>query len=434
MAVEGDAHRYEAVEGLRAVAALLVLITHVAYWTGYVNSGFMGGVASRGDLGVAVFFVLSGFLLTKPWLDAAFSGRSSPSIRRYAVHRAARLLPAYYLALAAVLVTAGLTDPIDDTDPSVDAGSVVAHGLLAQGYVGPLFSTFSQTWSLTTEVTFYLLLPVLAGLAAGAVRRHGPRGGLVRVALSCAAVVAIGLIVTGLAGAEVLPESDKVALSALGHSAWFATGVAVACLTSADRADQPPVPHHPAIQLIRSSPNLLMATAGILLLVAITPIAGPRGFAEVPTANAVVKELLYALIAATALLATLSRDEHGFFRVLATPAMRFLGRISYGIFLWHLVVIQWWYSWSDWRIFAGHFWTVLVIALAGSVFVATLSYLFLERPLMSRARRYQGPGKHGDHGQTEQLREVSAELVPVDPVEGKEQGAGHQQEREHNPG
>src|SRR5688572_16339952 len=91
--------RYGAVEGLRAAAALLVVLTHVAYWTGYVNAGFLGGLASRGDLGVAVFFVLSGFLLSRPWLEAAFRGDPAPDARRYAVHRAARLLPGYYLAL-----------------------------------------------------------------------------------------------------------------------------------------------------------------------------------------------------------------------------------------------------------------------------------------------------------------------------------------------
>ena len=97
MTIEGATTRYAAVEGLRAVAALLVVLTHVAYWTGYVDAGFLGGLASRGDLGVAVFFVLSGFLLSRPWLEAAFRG--DPCAARRSLRRppglaaAPRLLP-----------------------------------------------------------------------------------------------------------------------------------------------------------------------------------------------------------------------------------------------------------------------------------------------------------------------------------------------------
>src|SRR5687768_2406009 len=150
MTIEGATTRYPAVEGLRAVAALLVVLTHVAYWTGYVNAGFLGGLASRGDLGVAVFFVLSGFLLSRPWLEAALRGGPPPGLRRYAVHRAARLLPAYYLALVGVLLTSVLTTPVDGRDVDLTDSSLVSHLLLAQGITGPLLSTFSQTWSLTT--------------------------------------------------------------------------------------------------------------------------------------------------------------------------------------------------------------------------------------------------------------------------------------------
>ena len=408
MALEAGSQRYGAVEGLRAVAALLVLTTHVAYWTGFVNSGFLGGLAARGDLGVAVFFVLSGFLLSTPWLEAAFADRPPPGLRRYAVHRAARLLPAYYLALAAVLLTAVLSGPVDGSEVPLDPQSVTSHLLLAQAYVGPLFSTFSQTWSLTTELTFYLLLPAVAGLAGGVVSKHGPSRGLARVLLWCLAVGVVGLVATGVAAAEVVPHHDRVALSALGHAAWFAAGIAIGCFVSAERSGKVPALERPVIVLLRTSPGLLAAAAGVLLLVTITPLAGPRGFAELSVADAVAKELLYTLVAATALLSTVSRDADTSPALgpLDNPYMRYLGRISYGIFLWHLLVIQWWYSLTGWTLFTGRFWPVLALTTAGAVSVASLSYLLVERQVISRARQYQRPRQHGDRNEAEELREV----------------------------
>ena len=107
-----------ALDGLRAVAAGAVLLTHVAFRTGQTQAGAGGAVLARFDAGVAVFFVLSGFLLypaTRP-------------LGRYALRRAARILPAYWVLLAAVTV----------------AGSVpAAYWWLGQGYgtdplTGPL--------------------------------------------------------------------------------------------------------------------------------------------------------------------------------------------------------------------------------------------------------------------------------------------------------
>jgi peptidoglycan/LPS O-acetylase OafA/YrhL len=412
VALESGRHRYDAVEGLRAVAAFLVVTTHVAYWTGFVHAGFLGGLAARGDLGVAVFFVLSGFLLSRPWLSAAFEKRPGPSVRRYSVHRAARLLPAYYLALAAVLLTASLIEPLDDVEPPVTLESVTAHLLLAQAYFGPLFSTFSQTWSLTTEVAFYVLLPALGMFAMHAVRHQPPSTSLRRVLTGCLGGLLFGLLVTGLAAGDVLPFSNRVALSVLGHAGWFAMGVGVAAMIAAERAGRAPLLRHPAYQLLRTSPNLLAAAAGILILIAVTPVAGPREFVDVPSINAVVKELLYALIATAMLLAALSRDAGSsvVLRVLSSPSVRFLGRISYGVFLWHLVVIQWLYAMTGWGLFTGGFWFVLATTTAVTVAVASASYFLLEQRVLSWARAYQSPRESAHSNQSEELGDIAPQL------------------------
>lgn len=86
-------HRVASLTGVRALAALLVLGTHAAYTTGKYTHGFVGLVYSRLEIGVPIFFVLSGYLLFGPWVRAAASGGTGPSVRRYAWHRVRRIMP-----------------------------------------------------------------------------------------------------------------------------------------------------------------------------------------------------------------------------------------------------------------------------------------------------------------------------------------------------
>src|SRR5690349_10579229 len=79
--------RDPALAGLRAIAALFVVATHAAFATGYLNHGYLGAMYSRLEIGVAIFFVLSGFLLFRPWVRAAAGGTAPPSVRRYGRRR-----------------------------------------------------------------------------------------------------------------------------------------------------------------------------------------------------------------------------------------------------------------------------------------------------------------------------------------------------------
>src|SRR5215468_539712 len=88
------ADRVASLTGIRAVAALLVMGTHAAYTTGKYTHGYLGLVYSRMEIGVPIFFVLSGFLLFAPWVKAAASGGAPPSVARYAWHRVRRIMPA----------------------------------------------------------------------------------------------------------------------------------------------------------------------------------------------------------------------------------------------------------------------------------------------------------------------------------------------------
>src|SRR5664279_2258570 len=121
--------RLPALDGVRAAAALAVLTTHVAFQTASVARGPFGALQGRLDCGVAVFFALSGFLLARPWILG-----TSPTTAQYFLCRAARILPAYWLAMVVAVIA-------DSPQPNI----IVAHGWLGQVYTGQLLNDFSQT-------------------------------------------------------------------------------------------------------------------------------------------------------------------------------------------------------------------------------------------------------------------------------------------------
>ena len=167
------------VESLRALAALCVVATHVfivaqvaASTSGVVTHAFQAGA-----YGVYFFFVLSGYLLFRPFVRRLVDGRGELSLRHYAINRALRILPLYYVVVAVLLalhVNGGRPD------------QWWRFALFAENYsAGTVLRADSPIWSLAVEVHFYVVLPLVA-LAVGWVAR----GSRARAALG---VVALGL-------------------------------------------------------------------------------------------------------------------------------------------------------------------------------------------------------------------------------------------------
>ena len=371
---------------LRALAAWLVLLSHVAFWTGAVADGVLGGLAVRGELGVAVFFALSAFLLSAPFVRRGLSLPAAWHAETYLLRRAARILPAYLLALLAVVVAAAVIGGAAAT--VLDGPTVLVHLVIGQGWTGRTFQSFTQTWSLTTEVTFYLVLPVAALVLAPLMKGASPAASARRMLGLCAAVAVGGLLTQGLAALVDDPRWGGVlATSAAGHAAWFALGAAIRVLVEAERAGTP-VSTRPWIEALRTSPGTLLVLAGVLWLVVATPVAGPRGLDPASAAEAVAAEVLYGLVAGCLLLATLTR---GLNDVLVTSAVagpaRWLGDISYAVFLWHVLVLQVTFAVLDLRLFSAPFAPTLVLVTVVSVGLAHLSWTLVERPVLARVHR-----------------------------------------------
>ena len=155
-------------DGLRAIAALLVVVDHVGQASGFTGRSSLGRFTARGEIGVSVFFLISGFLLYRPFAAAALAGRPGPNVRSYLVRRVLRIVPLYWVALVVNYLFTGWK--------SVHGVSgFLENAFFLQVYSRHwVFHGITQAWSLCIEVTFYLALP----LWAVAMRRLDRRRGL----------------------------------------------------------------------------------------------------------------------------------------------------------------------------------------------------------------------------------------------------------------
>lgn len=317
--------RVAALTGVRAVAALTVMGTHAAYGTGLLSHGYLGLLSARLEIGVAIFFVLSGLLLFRPWVRAAAAGDAPPSVRRYGRNRFRRIVPAYVVT---VLLVYGVYElrPVDPNPGHTWAG-LWRNLTLTQIYSGDYFITYlhqglSQMWSLAVEVAFYAVLPLLAYLLLVLLCRRRFRPVLLLTGLGALAAVSPAWLVA-LHTTDWLPVG---AASWLPHYlAWFVGGMMLAVLSVMD---------------VRCYALAVLPLALACYLVVATPIAGETMALTLDLPQDVAKTVLYAVIA-TLVVAPLALGDSGWYsRLLASRPMVWLGGISYEIFLLHVVVMD----------------------------------------------------------------------------------------------
>ena len=362
-------HKLLALDGIRGVAILLVLIFHFTAWASERVATSLERATDIGQMGVDLFFVLSGFLITGILADAR--GSQGYFVNFYA-RRSLRIFPLYYAVIGLVVFGGPLLAPHNDKLAEVTAQQGWLWGYtvnVAEAIDNKwTFYGMNHFWSLDVEEQFYLVWPFLVALLAPA-----------RMARLCLVMIVFAL---GL----------RLWLTIDGH--WLASYALMPC-----RMDELAAGGYAAL-LLRASPDpaRLMRPAAavtigctVLTIFLLSPAA-----AWLPNAAVLLPTLLSGLFAGAHLVAVLQPARRVFRTALESSWLRLFGRYSYGLYVIHhplrqlfeylfppITLAAWFHSPG---LGAAAF-TLLSVTL--SLGMAMLSFHLFESPLLSLKRHFE---------------------------------------------
>lgn len=342
-----------ALDGLRALAVMAVLLYHSGI--GWLPGGF---------LGVEVFFVISGYLITSMLLgERQASGRVS--LRMFWARRARRLLPAVFALVLAVLTYSAIFLPNEVAELRWDA-------LAAAGYVSNWYqilhnesyfeslgrpSLLRHLWSLAVEEQFYVVWPVFFALVLGQIRRRYAIASVIALAAASATFMAVRY--------EPYADPSRIYYGTDTRAAGLLLGAALAFLWMPGRVPEG----------IVGATRRTASTFGFL------------GIAGIVVSTVAISEsdrFLYqggffvvALLTALAISAAVRPGAHGLHRVLGWRPVVWIGLRSYSIYLWHWPVFMVTRPHADIALDGV---PLLVLRLIIALALAELSYRFVETP------------------------------------------------------
>lgn len=373
--------RFPLTVGMRGIPAIAIIVGHAWFFTG----GFGGFTESlpnrmmvRMDGLVALFFLLSAFLLYRPMIAHRSGGPAAPRVGDYARRRFIRLYPAYWVALVGFAVFVGLHGVFSSNWWAFFSLTDFLHLPLHDVCPGneEFLCGLPQSWTLGVDMTFYVLLPFYAALTGWLARGRDPHR-WVRAELALVAVLGIASLVLGGPPFE-LRSHDWFRFSALGHFYWFSLGLGLAVVSTLDW-------RHGLPRLVRAAAArpLLCWGAAAAIYVFTVLVFYPAPFIIAPfldgleyTALNLIQGLGAVLLFLPGVFGNPNRGLPN--RLLGHPLLMWVGLISYGMLLWNVTfAVLLGYPRAD-----EGYWTVLIAGTLATLPLAALSYYLVERPLM----------------------------------------------------
>ncbi len=386
------------IDGLRAIAALSVMLFHAYYLVS--RSVVVAGVDvtalwNYGQSGVHLFFVLSGFLLFMPYARAMLAGRPLPSARRFFQRRALRILPAYW----ACLVILSLTQFTLLASPA-GLANIGMHLLMLHDDIAVMNRAIEGPfWSLAVEAQFYVVLPIIAWAIAKVVGQTGSRrrtiGGVLAMLIGALALRSGDAYVQGHFAHHPGVSGALATLfvhATLGIQGKYLEVFALGMLASVLYLGAQEESRKLRWSLRWISPMLVaLALVAIVLLAQVQmrqDILTPPYFLFLSAGNLkVICGPLVAGLPYAALVLGVLWSPRWLRSVFEAPPLRFVGFISYSLYLWHLPILM---LATPYALRAPESLCVAILVAVGffvAIPVAYLSYQFVERPFLAQRRR-----------------------------------------------
>jgi peptidoglycan/LPS O-acetylase OafA/YrhL len=364
--------RFPALDGLRGVAVLLVVLAHASQ-----KRLLAENFKFSGELGVIVFFVLSGFLITHLLLEER-TRTGQISLSKFYVRRALRIWPLYFAVLGAYVFVLPLFDPgsfgsIYEADSLGDYYYLLAYPFFLQNYLvndsDVHFWGIEVFWSLAVEEHFYLLWPLLLVALRG--RWLVP---------SLAGIMIATFSLRALTRLDVLPSSNA-GVDQMTHTALdgLAAGCIVACL------------YHwrPGVLKVFSRRRWLYLLGWSLLMFLVW--AGLKQLPLFPTLpEAEYYVITLAALGSTVIVACVVGGAGLTYPILCSRPLTYVGKVSYGIYLLHPIVLICAFKAAKYLglLHGVGYFVATVGYLALVIGVAGLSFKFFEAPILRFKERF----------------------------------------------
>ena len=369
-----------ALDSLRGLSTILIVVYHTSFVSGYTvaHADSIGAYIDRLNVGVAIFFVLSGFLIFRPFAHSLIHGSPLPKTRNYYLKRAARILPAYWLAL---FVLAGL-----DALTIKNSSGLIRNIFLVHPFTEDnVFTGIAQAWTLSVELSFYLAAPVIAYIFFLQSRRQI---GLVSVAtlLKALSVLFLGAYAFRLS----IHQTDFWFLKTAhiwlpSHMDTLALGMGLAVLVETPASAKP----------LSKLKHFLVNHTGLFVLCSIfvwlisANINMSIGLVVPDFKTDLIRHFLYSIASVLLVAPFCVESQSRLVKAMSFRLFTWLGTISYGIYLWHMAFLDGNFAdkYMPYTENDGQVLLRFLVVLPASIAIASLSYYVLERPIMRTVNR-----------------------------------------------
>ncbi|MFD9424984.1 MULTISPECIES: acyltransferase [unclassified Streptomyces] len=388
-------------DGIRALCALGVAAVHTSFSAGVMgaytappgNEALATFLAGMRPLALGPFFVLSGLLLYRPFARWSLAGTQRPKIGPFFAKRLARLWPAYIL-VALVCVFLLNYNAIDGP------WYVLRPVLMLQVYDYTWIAGMDPAWTVPAEMQYYLALPLLAALMHWLARGTDDPVRKARRMMIPPVIITIGSAVWTwwIHRPEMGPYPQQYWWP-LAVGGAFVLGMVMAILQvlAELRPDNKPSLY----RLAAAHPLLLWGVGLIIYAVNCTQPFGRPGYGDYEGVGLAITQYFLLLLFSFVIVMPLAIPEaksRVIDAIVGNPVVRYLGRISYGIYLWHFAVMYFWFETGS--VFGTEpalmnqlrgtigFPELMTAVLVGSVLAASLSHYLVERPIVNAVGRW----------------------------------------------